>query len=240
MTLITDALDRAARQCSVVPPSSWASETGATYMEIKDFLDETANDILDRVDLASPIAASTTLSTDGSENYSLPSNFRRLQRNDYAVFETTTQRNPLIPVTTDGHWQYIKDVGTSGAYRYYRLKGFAGNWTIDIYDNPSASITINVNYITDNWMENVSGTDGSAFTANDDVLLLPRRIVEAGIVWRWRERKGLPYVDKYNDYEAQLARLSNDRRSRQAIDFSGDGGMRSALEVPVPDFIPAS
>lgn len=240
MTLITDALDRAARQCSVVPPSSWASATDQTAMEIKDFLDDTANDILDRVDLSSPIGASTTLSTDGSENYSLPSNFRRLQRNDYAVFETTTQRRPLIPVTTDGHWQYVKEVGTSGANRYYRIKGFAGNWTIDIYENPSASISIKVNYITNNWMEDSGGTDGSTFSANDDVLLLPRRIVEAGIVWRWRERKGLPYIDKYNDYEAQLARLSNDRRSRQTIDFTGGGGTRSALDVPVPDFIPAS
>jgi hypothetical protein len=214
-------------------------------MEVKDFLDDTVNDILDRVDLPSPISSSYTLASgssnaDGSTNYALPSNFRRLQRDAFAVFETTAQRRPLTPVTDDGAWLNLTELGASGAERFYRLKGFAGNWSMDVFDAPGASSNIQVFYVTNNWMENSGGTDGSAFTNNEDVLLLPRRIVEAGIVWRFRERKGLPYVDMYNQYEAELSRLIGDRRAMRAVNFGDPVEKRKPWDVPVPDFIPSS
>lgn len=245
MTLIADALSRAARQCSVNPPSSWASATDATSVQIKDYLEDTVYDVLDRVDPPAPLAAAYTLTSgssnaDGSTNYTMPSAFRRLQRDEYAVFETTNQRQPLLPITNDGEWQHLIEVGSSGSQRYYRLKGFEGNWTMDVFSAPGASDTIYANYISENWMEDSGGTDGSSFTANEDVLLLPRRLVEAGIVWRFRERRGLPYTDKYNEYEAMIARFSNDRRTRRKINFGGQSEIRKPWNVQVPDFIPSS
>ena len=238
MTLITDVLSRAARQTSVTAPSSWLSATSDEHRELRDdFLLETVDDILERIDLPAPIGAVYNLTGDGSETYALPSQFKRLQRDRMAVYDASLDR-PCIPITDDGEYTARKDVGTSGVYRYYRLTGYEGNWSISFYDEPSASITINIHYCTTYWAASSGGTAKAAFTDPDDVLLLPRRVVETGIVWRWRERKGLDFMPKMMEYEALLARLSNDRRGRRTINFGDVEPVR--WQDLVPSSIPSS
>lgn len=240
MVTVVDVLSRAARQCSVKQPSNWLTASEESYNELRDdFLLETVADILDRVDLPSPIGAQAVITGDGSETYNLPSSFRRLHRGAFAVYETTNQRRPCIPVTDDGQWTHIKQIGSTGADRYYRMTGYEGNWQISLYNVPTAGISITVSYNSENWAS-LSGTGKSAFTDAADVLLLPREVVECGIVYRYRERRGLPYQDKRLEYEAKIARLSNDARSRRTVDFSGNMSNRKPWEIPVPDFIPSS
>lgn len=240
MTLITDALTRAARQCSIGAPSSWLTATDTEHEEIRDdFLSETVDDLLQRADFPSPISKQVTLATDGSESYDLPADFYRLQRGPLAVYETTTNRRALFPVASDGEWTHIKEIGSTGAERYYKLGGYEGNYTISIYKEPSSAIEIIASYVSRNWMASGAGTVGYAFTAEDDVLIIPRRMIEAGIVWRWRERKGLPYIDKLNEYEILIARTKNDMRGRRVVNY-GQPVIRRPWDVPVPDQIPTS
>ena len=84
-----------------------------------------------------------------------------------------------------------------------------------------------------------TGTPGSEFTAEEDVLLLPRRLVESGIIWRYRERRGLPYTDKFNEYEILMQRMANDRRGRRSVNMGGRSNDVRWQDL-VPTFIPAS
>lgn len=239
MTKVTEALNRIARQCGVQAPSSWVTATREDHVEIRDdFLAETISDIRDRVDLPSPIAKQTTITGTGAENYSLPSDFVRVALDELAVYDNALDR-PVMPITSDGQWTYVKDIGTTGVMRYYRVKGYEGNYTIDLYDEPSSAVTITVSYMSDLWMANSSGTAGDTFTDEDDVLLLPRRLVEAGTVWRFRERRGLPYMDKYNEFEAMIARMSNDGRGRRMVNMGGRNKDVRWQDL-VPSFIPPS
>lgn len=240
MTELADILDRAARQISVVSPFSWLTATDDEHLEVKDFLDETAKDLLDRYDLPSPISKAFTIPADGSETYLLPADYYRLQRDCHAVFETTTQRRPLTPVTNDGEWQHLKEIGSTGAERYYRLQGYEGNYTISIFDEPPANVGIIVNYVAENWIYDPTNLVFKSTHSNArDISLLPRKVIEKGIVYRWRERKGLDFEAALTEYEMLAARLSNDTRARRTITY-GDVGQRSVFDVPVPDFIPAS
>lgn len=245
MTLITDALDRIARQCSITPPSSWLTSTVTGVVELRDdFLRETVDDLADRLDLPAPIGQQQTLTgtgatnADGSETFSLNADFKRLQRDQLAVYDTLQDR-AVVPVTEDGQWNHLTDVGASGAIKHYRIAGYEGNWTMDVYNAPGTGDEIKVSYISTNWMANAAGTLGDTFTAADDVLIFPRRIIEAGTVFRFRERKGLPYQDKYAEYEALVARLSNDTRSRRRIDF-GTPDPNVRWQDLIPAFIPSS
>jgi hypothetical protein len=239
MTTIVDALNRIARQCSIKAPTSWVTATRDDHTEIRDdFLSEAVDDILERVDLPSPIGAQTTITGDGSETYTLPTNFKRLHRDELAVYDQTLDR-PAMPITDDGMYTHIKDLGTAGIIRYYKLSGYDGNYSISFYNEPSASNTLVISYSTDYWMADSGGTAGNMFSSEDDVLLLPRRVVEAGTVWRFRERRGLPYLDKYNEYEILVQRLGNDTRSRRKVNFGGpDKNVR--WQDLIPSFIPAS
>lgn len=237
MTLVKDALNRAARQCSVTEPTSWLTSTDSAVVEIRDdFLSETVEDILDRVNHASPIAAQTTITGTGAETYSLPANFHRLQRDEMAVYDVALDR-PCVPVTDDGQWTYLKDLGTAGVVRYFRTSGYDGNWSISFYGLPSAAVDITVSYITKNWKADSGGIEGDTFSALTDVLLFPRRILETGIVWRFRERKGLPFEGKFNEYETLIARYSNDARARRRVNMGGPEKSVRWQDL-VPNFIP--
>lgn len=246
MATIVEALDRIARQCSVRKPSSWVTATRTDQVELRDdFFLETVEDILSRVDLPSPLGQQTTLTggsgaaqSNGAERFTLPADFARIQRDKLAVYDVD-QDQPCIPVVNDGEWTYLTDIGATGAIKYYRLQGYEGNWTLDVYDAPGTGSEIVVSYASTNWMASDSGTVGKVFSSETDVLLLPRRVVEVGTVWRFRERRGLPYEDKFGEYEALISRLSNDRRGRRTVNF-GEPDRSIKWQDMVPAFIPDS
>jgi hypothetical protein len=150
-------------------------------------------------------------------------------------------------------------LGVTGAYRFYRLQGYDGAWSIGFKMPLETGLTVVVSYVSKNWIRNptvpawIDGGDSIAdtwienpefakdsFTSGDDVCLLPRRLVEAGIVWRFRRRKALPYQDVLAEYEILMARTLSDTRTRRKIDFSGRPVLRSPFDIPIPDFIPPS
>jgi hypothetical protein len=239
-TTVVSILNRAARRCSVVVPSSWLGSVTEVQQEIRDdFLLDTVHDIQDRMEMVGPIGKTVTITGDGSETYGLPADFHRLKRDDFAVYENTATRRRCYPVTTDGEWEYLKDIGSAGGDRFYRLRGYPGAWSIDFYRNPAATDAIIVSYVSTVWTTN-GGTEKSAFTDAADVSLLPRRLLETGIVWRFRDRKGLSYMDALNEYEMLLARFVNDSRGARTVDMAPGTSRRGPFDIPVPDIIPSS
>lgn len=240
MATITTALDRIARQCSISPPSSWVTAADDEYKEIRDdFLSECIEDLQRRVDWADPISKLTTISGDGSEDYDLPADFFRLQKDRPAVYETANVRRTGTPVTSEGQWTHIKELGTGAGHRYYRLRGYDGNYQISFYPNPASGESIKVHYVSNLWMANSAGVAGSEFTDEDDVLLFPRTLVETGVVYRFRLRKGLPYADVLRAHEIQLAEYANRSNVRRMVNF-GPTPSVSPWEIPVPDYIPST
>lgn len=253
MTLIVDILSRAARQCSVSAPTSWLSATDDTYVEIRDdFLGDTAQDILDRIDAAQPVSAMATIDSitgtyssgvaqvslaDGVGTYTLPTDFRRLQRGRLAVYEDANTRRACIAMPNDGDWQHLIGIGSAGADRFYRLRGYPGAYEIDFYSEGPKGIDISVQYVTEYWLRNGT-TLKTEFTDAMDEVLFPRRLIEAGIVWRWRERRGLNFDAKKMEYEIMLARYSNDSKPRRSVNF-GDTGKNLRWQDVVPDVIPS-
>lgn len=240
MTTIATALDRVARECSLNPPTNWVSASEDKYKEIRDdFLPEVVDDLLRRVDWADPISKLTTISGDGSEDYDLPSDFVRLQKDIPAVYETANVRRTGTPVTSEGQWTHIKELGTGAGHRYYRLRGYEGNFQISLYPNPASGESIKVHYVSNLWKASEGGTAGSTFTALGDVLLFPRTLIETGIVYRWRRRKGMEYLDVLREHEIILATEANRTNVRRKVSF-GPKQPVSPWQIPVPDFIPSS
>lgn len=238
MTTVAAVLDRCARECSVPVPTGWAAATRLAHVELRDdFLPETVAELLDRIDLPAPIGKQTTITGDGSESYDLPSDFRRLARDRLAVYETTTLRRAGTPVATDGAWTHLNQIGTAGSERFYAIEGYDGAHTIKFEADLSSGRTVVVSYVSNVWAKNGS-TEKTAFTDEDDVILLPRRVVELGTIWRFRARKGFAYEDVAARYEAEISRLTMDSRGIRAIDFTGGGGEAKPMRFPVPDYIP--
>jgi len=203
-----------------------------------DFLDQTISDIQDRLDTTGPMSKQIEITGTGVESYALPADMIRLQRSEFAVYERLRTRRACVPVTTDGEWEYLQELGTTGAYRFYRLTGYQGAWKIGFQRELDAGLTVLVSYVSKNWIIN-GATKKPALTDPADETMLPRRLVEAGIVWRFRQRKGLEYGDVKSDYEIQMARYINDSRTIRRVSF-GPTPTRGPFDIPVPDIIPTA
>lgn len=240
MATVKDVMDKAARECSVNPPNSWLTASALTFLELKDFLSDTVDELLERVDWPDPIGKDATIAGTGVESYTLPSDFKRLTRDELTVYETTTTRRAGIPVTSRGAWTHLHEIGSAEGNRYYRVAGNEEDgFEISFFQNPASGDSITVSYISKNWLSE-SGSEGDTWTDANAVLLLPRRLVEMGIVWRFRRRKGLPFADRMNEYEANLARLANDRRGVRLISFGDTNMEEKPMRVPIPDYIPSA
>lgn len=237
--LAVDVLSRVARAVSITAPASWPDATREEHVELRDdYLPIVADEILDRVDLPSPIGKQTTVTGDGSASYDLPSDFRRLARDQMAIYETTRLRRAGMPITTDGAWTHVVQIGGAGSYRYFRIAGYPGAYTIEFEDALSTGASVTVSYVQNNFMIDGS-TEKRAVTAATDALYLPRRVVEAGMIARYRERLGMDWQTHAIKYEAELSRLENDSRNRRVISFGGHRSFKP-MRVPVPDYIPQS
>jgi len=241
MTTIKSVMDDAALQCSVETPSNWITATGRTYREMKMHLRKVADEMLERMDWPDPIATDYTITGDGSATYTLPSDFKRLTYDPMAVYETTSTRRACIPVLTNGQWTYLTDYGNAGAYRYYRMSGDEdAGFSIEFYRPLGTGEEVTASYISKNWMRSSSGTAGSEWTAESDALALPARVVELGVVWRTRQKIGLPYSDLMAEYEIAISRKANQSRQVKMIDMAGSNPNRKPWDVPVPDYIPSA
>ena len=238
MTLVVEALNRIARHCSVPVPSGWASATRLEHQEIRDdFLLEAIENIQDRVDLPAPIGKQTTITGTGAESYSLPEDFKRMARDALGAYEVTTLRRAGTPVSTDGLWTHINTIGSAGTFRYFAVEGYPGAHTIKFELDLSTGNTVTVSYVSDRWCLNGT-TEKNAFTDDGDVLLLPRRVVETGTIWRWRKRKGMEYQAELSLYEVELSRLQSDSRNIRTIKTGRGIDEYAPMRVPVPDYIP--
>lgn len=236
--LVVDILSKAARQCSVTAPSNWVSSTNAAAVELRDFLSETVDDILQRVDMVAPIGKAVTITGTGVESYALPADYKRLKRDQFSVYEQFSSRRACVPVPSNGEWEYMKDMGAAGAYRFYRVHGYEGNFEIDFYRLLASGDTAYVSYVSDAWVMSSADVQKSEFSAIDDVSLIPARLLETGIVWRFRDRKGLEFASKMAEYEMLLARMANDTRTARSVVFGGIK-TRGPFDIPVPDYIPS-
>lgn len=238
MATVAEVMDEAARECSLTPPTSWITTTTASFLEFKQFLTETVDEVLERVDWPDPIAQDTTITGDDTADYDLPSDFKRLTRDPLTVYEATRTRRAGIPVTSNGQWTHLNDIGSADGNRYFRLSGDEEDgFVIEFYPTPATGDSITVSYISKNWLKS-AGTAGATWLTADDTLLLPKRLIKSGVIWRFRRRKGLAYADRLAEYEGILARMRNDARVIRSVDMGGGGAMRNPFDIAIPDYIP--
>lgn len=240
MTTVAAALDRATRRLSLATPAAWIGGTAADVVQIRDdFLPETVEDLLRRVDWSDPVGKQATVTGTGAADYALPSDFIRVKRDEFTVYESASVRRACVPVTSDGMWTHLQQIGTGAGTRYYRVKGYEGNYEISFYPALETGDSVTVSYVSDKWVIDTGSNESNVFDAETDILLLHRRPIELGVMWRWREAKGLDFQTDWKKYELWVSSMANHANNLQRITF---GGVKrfSPWDIPVPDYIPGS
>ncbi len=114
----------------------------------------------------------------------------------------TDSVTPLIGPVTSAQWQFLVNQVTATYPGYWRnIRG-----ALNIIGIGSGAI-INTEYITRQWAMNAAGdTFTNAFEADTDRLRFSEEDEEffrLGLIWMWKQRKGLDYAEDMATYEIE-------------------------------------
>lgn len=148
-------------------------------------------------------------------SFNLPSDFNRMLTE--TQLWSSTIDGPLLPIRDRDDWLNIitKDYefATNAWIQYANQLHF----------RPALDATETVNYFYQSnlWATNASSTSIAVFSADTDTFRLSERLLKLGIIWRWREMKGLPYAENLKDYEMLKEKLIHQDRGPAVIRDSG-------------------
>ncbi|MDK1377096.1 MULTISPECIES: hypothetical protein [unclassified Sinorhizobium] len=193
MTLLTAVNE----VCDVVSLDRFSTVYGSTDPNAQTMLtmaNEAGQEIARRADWQKMLK--TLTATASPENF--PSNFQRLTPGGSVRKSDGTF---VRPVTNSGQWAVI--VGVPSTTPYFFMKG--GQF---LFSPVSAAVSAVIDYVSKNWIINVS-TEKAEFSADDDTTLFPERLLVKGIIWRWKRQKGLSFEDNLAEFEADLTQEIN-------------------------------
>lgn len=129
---------------------------------------------------------------------------------------------PITGPVDASEWVYLTTRVAQTEPQYWRMIG----GKLNIY-TPVAGETVRYEYVTTNW---ILSNDGSTFidrwTHDGDSPRLPSRLIKQGIVWRWKQKKGLDYAEDMATYERwkeiDTADNRGNRRIRMSKQIRGD------------------
>ena len=210
MTILSAIQEACTSGIALDKPTSVIGSSTREHLELASIAQE----------MAEMLAASTewekfntlaTITGDGStEDFDLPSDYDRMLTK--SQLWSSSMETPLTPISDRDRWLEL-DIKSYDFVVNAWIK-YGGQ----IHIKPALADTITAKY----WYQTdkiIVATDGpttkTAFTADTDVFRLDERLLKLGIVWKWREMKGLSYAEDLNTYERLLAkRINQDKGSR--------------------------
>lgn len=133
---------------------------------------------------------------------------------------------------TAAEWQARQATGIqSGPAYWVRLR----NNSLLVSPTPAAGETWAFEYYSTFF---VLATDGTTykeyFTVDSDTLILPDRVAQTWLRWRWKSEKGLDYAEDFARYEMTIEALSRRDQEGRPLNMAGEcGDAEAGVVIPV-------
>lgn len=206
MTVLS-VIQNAAVLCNMPRPDSALSSTEAFEQEMSVLLARAGQEIIRRHDWGRLIKTQDYSTNGTSTVFTVPSDFQRLVTNSAVSYGAV---NYIRGGLSDAEWRL--QARQAGASHRYRLLGNS------LHVLPAVSLAnspITVQYISRNWLLNNGGTPIDVATADNDVPVLPERLLVSCLVWMWKRLKKQSYQSELAEYEDDLAQeIASDRNFR--------------------------
>jgi hypothetical protein len=230
MTVLSVIQSACTSGIALTRPTSVFGSSVREMLELAGMVQETAEMIASAYEWEA-LNRIATISGDGSdEDFDLPSDFDRML--DKAQLWTAELGTPLSPISDRDEWLGI-DIQSFDFVVNAWIK-YGGQ----IHIKPALAAAAEVKY----WYQSNllvapnSGANKAEFDTDTDTFRLDERLLKLGLIWKWREMKGLPYAENMADYERALAkRIVQDKGSR--IIRLGRVSMPGDLTVAYPKSI---
>lgn len=132
-------------------------------------------------------------------------------------WNTTLHRVVPGPLDPQEWQQRVSSVG-QGPYPAFRIQGNA----LLMNPPPVAGETHTFEYVTRNFCASSAGTEQSAWTADTDTGLLDEELMLLGLIWRFKQSRGMDYAEDMRTYELEVTQAISRDGSRRTVNLSGD------------------
>jgi len=133
----------------------------------------------------------------------IPSDYDRLVF-DCQIWNRTLSQKYVGPVSPNA-WQQLQLNLTGGIVGWWRIKAGA----LNIYPAPTADQTIAFEYVSKNWIDiAATGSPKATWSIDTDIALIPERLIALGVIWRWKQTKGMAYAEELSTYEREVERAT--------------------------------
>lgn len=190
----------------VPAPTFVVASQDAQILQIKSLIDEVCEDLCTRWTWTD-LTKETTFLTVAAEEQGLtsaiaPDGFIRVL--DDTIYDRTL-RLPVYGPMSARKWQALKALPTSGPFYKYRFRGGK------LLFNPAPAVGHLCAFeYASSFI--ILSSDGSTYrtyaAADDDTFVLDHKLILAGLRWKWKMEKGLPYAEEFSRYE-ELTNTAN-------------------------------
>lgn len=142
-------------------------------------------------------------------------------------------KRPLYGPLTPQAWQEVNAWTSSPVVDSFMVR--AGS--IYISPTPTAGQSVYYEYVSKKWVVS-SASYYETFQADADTTLVPEKLITLGVVWRFKQSKGLAWEGDYGKYETQLKQAMMDDQPSAIFNMSGYRERRPGVVVPEGSWTP--
>lgn len=143
---------------------------------------------------------------------------------------TTIRKMQLI---TPQVWQAIKALPALGT-PYIMFRERDGEFLTT--PTPPPGQTIAYEYVSRNWVIAPDQTQQAQFTADADTTFLEEGLIRLGLVWRFKQTKGLDYADDLRTFEIEVEKVTGRDGIKAALNIGGNLDFAFAANVQYGNF----
>jgi hypothetical protein len=161
------------------------------------------------------ITTATEAQTDG-----LASDIDRVVPN---TFWNRTERNQIHGPINPREWQRIQATITNPTLDQFTIR----DGVMYVTPTPDAGETWAYEYLSKNLVEDEEGNEKETFTLDTDIPKLDCEIIIRGLIWRYRNSKGLSYAQQYQDWRTYLLQtISQQKGGNENLNLLDNRGGR--------------
>lgn len=215
MSLLT-VVKKACAVCNIAVPSAVISSTDQNIQQMLYLAQMEGDESAASYDWRN-LKTKITLAGDGTTTlFQLPSDFDHFMMG-VPLISSAYPTIPLPGPISDDDLMRLKALGYAAPVSYWRLIGGA----IEVWPAIGAGVTVTGEYRSNCWiLASDRLTRLPEFASDDDLPLIPDRVLLLGLIWRWKAAKGLEYAEDFRTWDMERQRASGHDVGNRTISIS--------------------
>lgn len=228
MSLLT-IIQSAADKIGVKRPTLVVSNNTPTIIQLLDYCNQSGDELMRSYDWQVLTKEKTFTSVASETQTDMVAT--DLDRFINETFWNRTQRRPFKGPLSPQEWQQIKATVVTPVREVFRQRG----GDILIQPVPSAGDTFAYEYVSTQWRTDTNDTAIDSFSADTDKSLISENLITLGIVWRYKQARGLPWEGDYAIYETQVKLRAMRDAPKRTVDMANDAPYERMPVIGVPE-----